>query len=61
MNLITIDVTHIPDVEKGDEVVIIGQQGNEEISVASFSEMSNHMNYEVLVQIPSRLPRKIMD
>jgi alanine racemase len=61
MNLLTIDVTHIPNVEKGDEVVIIGKQGNEEISVASFSEMANHMNYEVLVQIPSRLPRQVVD
>jgi alanine racemase len=61
MNLLTIDVTHVPEVKKGDEVVIIGRQGNEEISVASFSEMINHMNYEVLVQIPSRLPRKIVD
>ncbi|HYW34158.1 MAG TPA: alanine racemase, partial [Balneolaceae bacterium] len=61
MNLLTIDVTHIPEVKKGDEVVIIGKQDNEEISVASFSEMINHMNYEVLVQIPSRLPREIID
>jgi alanine racemase len=61
MNLITFDVTHIPDVEKGDEVVIIGKQGNEEITVASFSEMINHMNYEILVQIPSRLPRQIVE
>ncbi len=61
MNLLTIDVTHIPNVEKGDEVVIIGKQGNEEISVASFSEMANHMNYEVLVQIPSRMPRQVVD
>jgi alanine racemase len=61
MNLITFDVTHIPEVEKGDEVVIIGKQGNEEITVASFSEMINHMNYEILVQIPSRLPRLVVD
>jgi alanine racemase len=61
MNLLTFDVTHVPEVKKGDEVVLIGKQGNEEISVASFSEMINHMNYEVLVQIPSRLPRKIVD
>lgn len=61
MNLITLDVTHIPKVEKGDEVVIIGHQENEEISVASFSNRTNHMNYEVLVQIPAQLPRKIVD
>ena len=61
MNLLTIDVTDIPNVEKGDEVVIIGHQGDQEMSVDSFSEMTNYLNYEVLVQIPSRLPRKIIE
>lgn len=60
MNLLTIDVTDIKGVSKGDEVVIIGHQGNQEMSVASFSEMTNYLNYEVLVQIPSRLPRKVV-
>lgn len=61
MNLLTVDVTDIPGVSKGDEVVIIGHQGDEEMSVASFSEMTNYLNYEVLVQIPSRLPRHIVE
>lgn len=61
MNVLTIDVTDIPDVQKGDEVVIIGKQGDQEMTVASFSEMRNFMNYEVLVQIPSSLPRTIVE
>ncbi len=61
MNLLTIDVTDIPDVKKGDEVVIIGKQGEQEMPVSSFSEMTNNLNYEVLVQIPSRLPRKVVE
>ncbi|MBN2731263.1 MAG: alanine racemase [Balneolaceae bacterium] len=61
MNLLTVDVTDIPGVSKGDEVVIIGHQGDKEMSVASFSEMTNYLNYEVLVQIPSRLPRHIVE
>src|SRR5699024_1526925 len=60
MNLITVDITDIPEVEKGDEVVIIGHQDDKEMTVASFSEMRNFLNYEVLVQIPSSLPRKIV-
>ncbi|PAU93543.1 alanine racemase [Aliifodinibius salipaludis] len=60
MNLLTVDVTDIPNVKKGDEVVIIGHQGEQEITVSSFSEMRNNMNYEVLVQIPSRIPRSIV-
>ncbi|MDZ7715743.1 MAG: alanine racemase [Balneolaceae bacterium] len=57
MNMLTIDVTDIPETKKGDEVVIIGRQGDQEITVASFSEMTNYLNYEVLVRIPSQLPR----
>lgn len=60
MNLLTVDVTDIPDVKKGDEVVIIGKQGNQEMTVSSFSEMRNNLNYEVLVQIPAGLPRSIV-
>lgn len=61
MNMITVDITDIPDTSKGDEVVIIGEQEDQEITVASFSEMRKFMNYEVLVQIPSMLPRKIVE
>lgn len=61
MNMLTVDVTDIPNVAKGDEVVIIGKQGEQEMTVASFSEMQNYMNYEVLVRIPSKLPRYIVE
>lgn len=61
MNLLTIDVTDIPGVKKGDEVVIIGKQGDQEMTVSSFSEMTNFLNYEVLVRIPSQLPRHLVE
>lgn len=61
MNVLTIDVTDIPDVKKGDEVVIIGQQNGEEISVSSFGGMINTLNYEVLVRIPDDLPRIVVE
>lgn len=60
MNLLTVDITDISGVSKGDEVVIVGSQGEQEMTLASFSEMRNFMNYEVLVQIPSSLPRYIV-
>lgn len=60
MNLLTVDVTDIPGVKKGDEVVIIGEQNGQEMTVASFGEMANNLNYEVLVRLPSRLPRYVV-
>lgn len=61
MNLLTIDVTDIPNVKKGDEVVIIGHQQDLEMTVASFSEMTNNMNYEVLVRLPENMPRNVVE
>jgi len=61
MNLLTVDVTDIPDIQKGDEVVIIGRQGDQEITLASFSEMTNNMNYELLVRLSAKLPRRVVD
>ncbi len=60
MNVLTVDITDIDNVHKGDEVVIIGRQGDEEISVSSFGGMINRLNYEVLVRIPDDLPRIVV-
>lgn len=60
MNMLTINVTDVPGVTRGDEVVIIGKQKNSEITVASFGEMSNDLNYEVLTRLPADLPRLVV-
>lgn len=61
MNMLTVDVTDLPEVKKGDEVVVIGKQKDKEITVSSFSEMSNNHNYETLTRLPSTLPRYIVE
>ena len=60
MNVITVDVTDIEGSEKGDEVVLIGSQGDDQITVASFSEMTNNLNYEVLTRLPASIPRRTL-
>ncbi len=52
MNMMIADITPLPDVAIGDEVVLIGRQDNLEITVSSFSEISNQVNYELLVRLP---------
>jgi alanine racemase len=59
MNMISVDVTEVPNVKKGDEVVLIGQQGDRIISVASFSNLSDQLNYELLTRLPDDIPRVI--
>lgn len=60
MNMLTIDVTEIDNVKKGDEVVLIGNQEKLSLSVASFSDLSNLLNYELLTRISKTIPRKII-
>ena len=61
MNAICIDVTDVPGAERGDEVVMIGEQDGQRISVSSFSEMSEQLNYEMLTRLPRDIPRVITD
>jgi alanine racemase len=59
MNMITVDVSQIEHIKKGDEVVLIGKQQNLTITVSSFSDFSNQLNYELLTRISKTIPRKI--
>lgn len=61
MNMLTADVTDAPEVRPGDEVVLIGNQGDHEITVGAFGERTNDLNYEVLVRLPDSIPRIVVD
>lgn len=60
MNMMTVDVTDIETVKKDDEVVLIGTQEELTVSVSSFSDFSNQLNYELLTRIAKTIPRKII-
>ncbi|MDT8413484.1 MAG: alanine racemase [Vicingaceae bacterium] len=60
MNMMIVDITNVPEIKKGDEVILIGEQGDVSVSVASFGEMSNQLNYELLTRLPEDIPRKII-
>lgn len=60
MNMLIADVTNVPDVKIGDDVVIIGKQGDLEIKVTAFSDISNKLNYEVLAHLPEKLHRRVL-
>ncbi|MCF8332998.1 MAG: alanine racemase [Bacteroidales bacterium] len=59
MNMLIADVTYLSRVKLGDEVVMIGQQGENKITVSSFGELSDQVNYELLTRLPSRIRRVI--
>lgn len=60
MNSIALNISHCYASEPGDEVVLIGKQGNREITVNSFSESMHMLNYELLTRLPRNIPRKII-
>lgn len=59
MNMMVVDVTDLDTVEVDDEVVLIGKQGEHTITIDSFSDMNNSMNYELLTRLPNHIPRKV--
>jgi alanine racemase len=61
MNMLLVDATDLDDVCIGDEAVLIGRQDDAEISVASFSEISNQVDYELLTRLNSTIPRVLVD
>ena len=60
MNMITVDVTHIEDIKVGDEAVLIGSSGVEEITADTLAEMANTINYEIVSRIQSDIPRVVV-
>lgn len=58
MNMILCDITKIKGkVNIGDDIVLIGHQGDKEISFSSFANMNNSMNYEILARLPQNIKR----
>ncbi len=57
MDLTMADVSAIPGVQTGDEVVLLGKQGAEEISASELASWMDTISYEVLCAIGERVPR----
>ncbi|MFT5915913.1 MAG: alanine racemase [Flammeovirgaceae bacterium] len=60
MNCIALDVTKLDEVKVGEQVILIGKKGDNEVSVASFGELSSQLNYELLTRLPQDIPRKVV-
>ncbi|MGA1825871.1 MAG: alanine racemase [bacterium] len=57
MDMAMADVTGVQGIEIGDEVVMLGRQGNDQISIGEWAERGNVIPYEILCSIGSRVPR----
>lgn len=57
MDQFMIDATHMPDIKIGDEVTLVGTQGNETITVEDISDPEARFNYEFVCLITPRVHR----
>lgn len=60
MNLLMIDITNLGNAKIGDEVVLIGEQSKLKITVSSFTELSDQLNYELLTRLPENIQRIVL-
>ena len=56
MDQFMVDVTEIGDVKKGDEVTLIGRDGDEFIGIEEIGDLCGRFSYELPV-ISARVPR----
>ena len=61
MNLTLVDVTDLPEVRVGDEAVLLGQQGEEEISADEVAGWMDTISYEVLCLFGNLNERVLVD
>ena len=57
MDLTMLDVTAIANVQQGDEVILLGRQGDAEISADEMAGWAETISYEILTSISARVPR----
>lgn len=58
MDQCMVDVTEIEDVKFGDEVVLVGRDGDEYLPVETLSRLSDRFNYEFVCLMGKRIPRE---
>ncbi|HEX7420535.1 MAG TPA: alanine racemase [Thermoanaerobaculia bacterium] len=61
MDLVTIDVTDVPDAALGDEVILLGTQARETISAEEIAAKIGTISWEVFCSVSARVPRVYRD
>lgn len=60
MDMTMVDVTDVPDVTAGDEVVVLGEQGGQTITADDVARRSDTISYEILTSLSRRVPRVVL-
>jgi alanine racemase len=57
MDLMMVDVSDVKDARVGDEAILLGRQGGEEISAVELAERADTIPWEITTRIGSRVHR----
>ena len=60
MGLCVVDLTDVPQTQVGDEVVLIGAQGKDRLTVDDMAERCGRIPYEVLCAVGQQVPRRYL-
>jgi len=60
MNMMMVDTTHLPTVEVGDQVTLIGTDGNDEVSAQDLAGWARTIHYELLTRLHPDIPRQLV-
>jgi alanine racemase len=58
MDLTLVDVTGIPEIAVGDEVILLGNRDGLSVDALEHARLANSSPYEILCNISKRVPRK---
>jgi alanine racemase len=58
MDLTLVDVTGIPGISVGDEVILLGSEDSLSVDAREHAELANSTPYEILCNISKRVPRR---
>jgi alanine racemase len=59
MNMFTVDVSHLANIKAGEEVVLLGKQGDERVTAEEIAAHLGTINYEITTRIFPLLPRVV--
>jgi alanine racemase len=59
MNMMMVDISHIPAVTSGELVTLIGHDGAEHLDAAQIGEWADTIHYEIVTQLNPAIPRRV--
>jgi alanine racemase len=62
MNMFMAEVTHIKDkiLRQGDRIILVGQSGDEKITIDELADMAGTINYEFVSRLNPLIPRVVV-